>query len=262
MVEEFLRFPFFHELPAFTAFELRHSEPVRHCQGGSLAEGLYDTSAKGIKFSVFRGENSDQYREASYTWGGFVRRCKAAGLAPEQLHQDKEDAPCNTETPAQTGAAAATTDASAAPEPSKTAETTTTPASGAGASTSMSQESGISGRSSLPAPASHADKDAAAADPSCAEPAPSTTTTFDFCALDADTAEKLRGITDCVMELYQSYAWGMAYQVGRAHDLLCGNGGSCETVSRLHKATATAVKTPSPPGAPTSAWSAAVPTTC
>lgn len=100
MVEAFLRFPFFRELPAFTAFAIRHSEPVQHLQGGSLADGLYDTVSKGIKFSVFRGNNSDHYREASYTWADFVRRCKAAGLAPEQLHQDKEDAPCKINPPA------------------------------------------------------------------------------------------------------------------------------------------------------------------
>ena len=100
MVEAFLRFPFFRELPAFTAFALRHSEPVQHRQGGSLADGLYDTGSKGIKFSVFRGNNSDHYREASYTWADFVRRCKAAGLAPEQLHQDKGDAPCKINPPA------------------------------------------------------------------------------------------------------------------------------------------------------------------
>lgn len=52
---------------------------------------------------------------------------------------------------------------------------------------------------------------------------------FDYSALDADTADKLRGITECVAELQQSYAWGMAYQVGRAHDLLCG-GNRCKTV--------------------------------
>lgn len=58
---------------------------------------------------------------------------------------------------------------------------------------------------------------------------------FDYSVLDTDTAEKLRGITECVCELQQSYAWGMAYQVGRAHDLLC-RGGSCNTVLQLHKA--------------------------
>lgn len=57
---------------------------------------------------------------------------------------------------------------------------------------------------------------------------------FDYSVLDADTAEKLRGITECVCELQQSYAWGMAYQVGRAHDLLCG-GGACLTVRQAQK---------------------------
>ena len=36
------------------------------------------------------------------------------------------------------------------------------------------------------------------------------------------------------MDLYQSYAWGMAYQVGRAHDLLCGKE-ACKTVLQAHK---------------------------
>ena len=151
MVETFLQFDFIRGLPAFTAAAFKNSEPVQHHQGGSLAGGLYDTGPKGIKFSVFRGDNSDQYREASYTWAGFVRRCKAAGLAPEPLTKDKEDVPCKTETPAPTGAAAATTGVSAAPEPSKTAETTATSESGADAGTSMSQKSGISGPSTLPA---------------------------------------------------------------------------------------------------------------
>lgn len=57
---------------------------------------------------------------------------------------------------------------------------------------------------------------------------------FDYSVLDAETADKLRGITECVAELQQSYAWGMAYQVGRAHDLLCG-GGACETVAQARK---------------------------
>ena len=91
MVEAYLRFPFFRELPAFTAFALRHSEPVQHRQGGSLADGLYDTGSKGIKFSVFRGNNSDHYREASYTWADFVRRCRAAGLEPGL--REKEESP-------------------------------------------------------------------------------------------------------------------------------------------------------------------------
>lgn len=66
------------------------------------------------------------------------------------------------------------------------------------------------------------------AETACSAPA------FDYSVLDVDTADKLRGITECVAELQQSYAWGMAYQVGRAHDLLCG-GGSCLTVRQLDK---------------------------
>lgn len=66
------------------------------------------------------------------------------------------------------------------------------------------------------------------AETACSAPA------FDYSVLDVDTADKLRGITECVAELQQSYAWDMAYQVGRAHDLLCG-GGSCLTVRQLDK---------------------------
>ena len=236
MVEEFLRFPFFHELPAFTAFELRHSEPVRHCQGGSLAEGLYDTSAKGIKFSVFRGENSDQYREASYTWGGFVRRCKAAGLAPEPLTQDKEDAPCTTK-PAPSGAAAATTGASVAAAPSKTAETTTTSASGAGAGTSMSLESGTSGPSTLPARGCPAG--AGGASQGNAESAPLTTppsgsSAFDYTGLDAQTVQDLRLAERefaAGRRLAEIGLRRMADGVAIAHDALCG---ACDIMSQAH----------------------------
>ena len=91
MVEAFLQFDFVRELPAFTTAAFKNSESVRHHWGGSLANGLYDTGPKGIKFSVFRGPNSDQYREASYTWAGFVRRCRAAGLEPGL--REKEEPP-------------------------------------------------------------------------------------------------------------------------------------------------------------------------
>lgn len=91
MVEAFLQFEFVRELPAFTTAAFKNSESVRHHWGGSLANGLYDTGPKGIKFSVFRGPNSDQYREASYTWAGFVRRCRAAGLEPGL--REKEEPP-------------------------------------------------------------------------------------------------------------------------------------------------------------------------
>ena len=237
MVEAFLRFPFFRELPAFTAFALRHSEPVQHRQGGSLADGLYDTDSKGIKFSVFRGNNSDHYREAHYTWGDFVRRCKAAGLAPEQLHQDKEDAPCNTETPAPTGAAAATTDASAAPEPSKTAETTTTSESGADAGTSMSQESGTSGPSTLPARGCPAGTgDAASGATPAASPAPLLTSpsAFDYTGLDAQTVADLHLAERefaAGRRLAEIGLRRMADGVAIAHDALCG---ACDNLSQAH----------------------------
>lgn len=237
MVEAFLRFPFFRELPAFTAFALRHSEPVQHRQGGSLADGLYDTDSKGIKFSVFRGNNSDQYREAHYTWADFVRRCKAAGLAPEQLHQDKEDAPCNTETPAPTGAAAATTDASAAPEPSKTAETTTTSESGADAGTSMSQESGTSGPSTLPARGCPAGTgDAASGATPAASPAPLLTnpSAFDYTGLDAQTVADLHLAERefaAGRRLAEIGLRRMADGVAIAHDALCG---ACDNLSQAH----------------------------
>lgn len=228
MVEAFLRFPFFRELPAFTASALRNSDPARHRQGETLADGLYDTGPKGITFSVFRGDNSDRYRKAHYTWADFVRRCKAAGLAPEQLHQDKEDAPCNTETPAPTGAAAATTGVSAAPEPSKTAETTATSESGADAGTSMSQESGTSGPSTLPArgcPAGTGDAASGATPAASPVTTPSSLPAFDYSGLDAQTVQDLH-----LAE--REFAGGkrmaeiglrrMADGVAIAHDALCG----------------------------------------
>ncbi len=217
MAAEFLQFDFVRALPAFTATELKNSDPVQHHQCGSIADhGLYCTRPKGIKFTVFL---SNRYLEKYYTWPDFVRRCKAAGLAPEPLHQDKEDAPCNTEPPAPTGAAAATTDASAAPQPSQAAETSTgSPVNSADVSSCPSAEPVRQAPAALPL--------------SAPDTAPTNLPAFDFGALDAETAEKLRGITDCVMELYQTYAWGMAYQVGQAHDLLCGDSDRCETVSQ------------------------------
>ena len=58
IVEAFLRFPFFRELPAFTTAAFKNSEPVRHHQGGSLSDGLYDTDSKGIEFTIFRSDNT------------------------------------------------------------------------------------------------------------------------------------------------------------------------------------------------------------
>lgn len=226
MVEAFLRFPFFRELPAFTAFAIRHSEPVQHRQGGSLADGLYNTDSKGIKFSVFRGDNSDQYREAHYTWADFVRRCKAAGLAPEQLHQDKEDAPCNTKTPAQTGAAAATTDASAAAALSKTAETTTTSESGADAGTSTSQESGISGPSTLPArgcPAGTGDAAQGNSESAPLNTPPSGSSAFDYTGLNVVTVDTLHLAENIIRSARQKYIVDLAGAVDMAHEELVRN---------------------------------------
>lgn len=93
MAEAFLQFDFIRGLPAFTAFAIRHSEPVQQRQGGTLADGLYDTDSKGVKFSVFRGKSSDQYREVRYTWADFVRRCKAAGLEPDLREKEKTPHP-------------------------------------------------------------------------------------------------------------------------------------------------------------------------
>lgn len=105
------------------------------------------------------------------------------------------------------------------------AATTAAPAAGAKAATSTTP---AAVKSCPKAPTSHAGTSAAMSSLSDAETACSAPA-FDYSGLDADTADKLRGITECVAELQQSYAWGMAYQVGRAHDLLCG-GNRCKTV--------------------------------
>ena len=105
------------------------------------------------------------------------------------------------------------------------AATTAAHAAGAKAATSTTP---AAVKSCPKAPTSPAGTSAAISSPSGAETACSAPA-FDYSGLDADTADKLRGITECVAELQQSYAWGMAYQVGRAHDLLCG-GNRCKTV--------------------------------
>lgn len=58
---------------------------------------------------------------------------------------------------------------------------------------------------------------------------------FDYSVLDEETAYKLQGITQCVAELQKNYVWGMAYQVGQAHELLCGQDSTCETVSHVKR---------------------------
>lgn len=112
----------------------------------------------------------------------------------------------------------------------KNVPTTAAPASGAKAATSTTP---AAVKSCPKAPISPVGTAAAMSSLSDAETACSAPA-FDYSVLDVDTADKLRGITESVAEFQQSYAWGMAYQVGRAHDLLCG-GGSCLTVRQLDK---------------------------
>lgn len=226
IVEEFLRFPFFRELPAFTATALRNSEIARAHQGGTIAEGLYDTYPKGISFAGFYGDNDSKHRIASYTWADFVRRCKAAGLAPELPHQDKEDAPCKQKTPAPTGVAAATTDASAAAAPSNMAETTTTSESGAGASTSSAPPSPAA---ASPAASREASMNAVStAQPSAALPV------FDYSGLDGQTVQDLHLAEREVSTGKRMAEIGlrrMADGVAIAHDALCG---ACDNLSQAH----------------------------
>lgn len=136
----------------------------------------------------------------------------------EELKQyfEEEQMKCQN---AQNGDAAATTAGSAAPE---AAETSTTPTDA----------------NTLPAPGCPADAGSAtqslsAAGPASLEAEPEATP-FDYSGLDEETAYKLQEITQRVAELQKNYAWGMAYQVGQAHELLCGSG-ACETVSQAHK---------------------------
>lgn len=207
MAAEFLQFDFVRALPAFAATELENSDPVQHYQGGSIADhGLYDTGPKGIKFTILL---SNRYLEKYYTWPDFVRRCKAAGLAPEPLHQDKEDAPCNEEQPAPNGDAAATTDASAAPEPSQAAETSTTSENGAGANSC-----------GTPVPA---------AQPSNAPPAelaptaPTSLPAFDYGGLDDQTVAVLHLAESEIREARQAYISRLSAAVAAAHEAVVAN---------------------------------------
>lgn len=175
---------------------------------GELTNGkktCYLTMRCNVQGGTWVPANSSVYPNLSDAQGEFE-----AWIRREQL-----------EPVAQTMDAAAITDELAAKEPSKVAETST-----------VSPENSLDVSS---CPSAEPARQAPAALPlSAPDTAPMSLPAFDYTGLDADTAEKLRGITDRVMELSQTYAWGMAYQVGRAHDLLCGDG-ACETVSQAHK---------------------------
>lgn len=128
----------------------------------------------------------------------------------------KEDATCETETPAPTGAAAATTDGSAAVS---TAETTTTSESGEDANSC-----------GTPAPAAQPSNEPPA---ELAPTAPASLPAFDYSGLDAQTVQDLH-----LAE--REFAGGkrmaeiglrrMADGVAIAHDALCG---SCDNLSQL-----------------------------
>ena len=175
---------------------------------GELTNGkktCYLTMRSNAQGSTWVPANSSVYPNLSDAQGEFE-----AWIRREQL-----------EPVAQTMDAAAITDERAAKDPFKTAETST-----------VSPENSLDVSS---CPSAEPARQAPAALPlSAPDTAPMNLPAFDYTGLDADTTEKLRGITDRVMELSQTYAWGMAYQVGRAHDLLCGDG-ACETVSQAHK---------------------------
>lgn len=170
----------------------------------------------------------DAVEECRIYWLGQIDE-KLGHRVPEHLFKDgsandlrayleEEIEKCKNQS-ARNGDAAATTAGNAVPEP---AETSTTPTDA----------------NTLPAPGCPADAGSAtqslsAAGPASLEAEPEATP-FDYSGLDEETAYKLQEITQRVAELQKNYAWGMAYQVGQAHELLCGSG-ACETVSQAHK---------------------------
>jgi hypothetical protein len=133
----------------------------------------------------------------------------------KRLRQNKEDAPCNEEQPAPTGAAAATTDGSAAVS---TAGTTTT------------SESGADARNSPSAPA-----DTSAQPPKAADAVPSTRTTamaasgngllpaFDYTGLNVVTVDTLHLAENIIRSARQKYIVDLAGAVDMAHEELVRN---------------------------------------
>ena len=129
-----------------------------------------------------------------------------------------ENEPCKTETPAPTGAAAATTDGRAVTP--MAAETSTTSESGEGADRSMSLESGISGPSTSPARGCPAETgDAASVATPAASPVttPSSLPAFDYTGLPAETAAHLQNLARRAMQAKQRYILDMMEIVAEAH---------------------------------------------
>ena len=122
----------------------------------------------------------------------------------KRLRQNKEDAPCNEEPPALTGAAAATTDGSAAVS---TAGTTTTLASGAGANSCETPATAAQPSNEPPA--------------ELAPTAPMNLPAFDYSGLDADAAEHLQNLAQRATEAKQRYILDMMEIVVEAHRELC-----------------------------------------
>lgn len=122
------------------------------------------------------------------------------------LRQNKEDAPCNTEQPAPTGAAAATTDGSAAVS---TAGTTTTSESGAAANSC-----------GTPAPAAQPSSEPPA---ELAPTAPSSLPAFDYSGLDVVTVDTLHLAENIIRSARQKYIVDLAGAVDMAHEELVRN---------------------------------------
>lgn len=122
------------------------------------------------------------------------------------LRQNKEDAPCNTEQPAPTGAAAATTDGSAAVS---TAGTTTISASGADANSCET-----------PAPDAQPNKEPPAG---LAPTAPMSLPAFDYSGLDVVTVDTLHLAENIIRSARQKYIVDLAGAVDMAHEELVRN---------------------------------------
>lgn len=122
------------------------------------------------------------------------------------LRQNKEDAPCNTEQPAPTGAAAATTDGSAAVS---TAGTTTTSESGAAANSCGTPATAAQPSSEPPA--------------ELAPTAPMNLPAFDYSGLDVVTVDTLHLAENIIRSARQKYIVDLAGAVDMAHEELVRN---------------------------------------
>ena len=130
--------------------------------------------------------------------------CKDPDVTPEEWFVDSSDFTILDEYEVPADALAALQEATLCKNvpTADAAATTAAPAAGAKAATSTTP---AAVKSCPKAPISPAGTSAAMSSLSDAETACSAPA-FDYSGLDADTADKLRGITECVAELQQSYA--------------------------------------------------------